>query len=171
MTLFFNATALPGVLVVSGADGTGAGPEPLFTAEAGMRAGLSDRLARAELWQLPARGSLRGLHLDSGQVLLRCVQGRAWAVAVDLRAESPAFRHSVGIELAAAGGHGLVVPVGCAHGFVTLAECCSVLRLAAADGPRRGLRWDDPVLAVPWPVAPTELSPAELGFPGFVPPR
>lgn len=168
MTLSFHATAVPGVLVATGAAGPGDGAEPIFAA-AGAPAALSDRLARAELVHLAGHGALRGLYRAPGQVVLRCVQGRVWAVAVDLRTDSPAFRRSVGVELAAA-GPGLVVPPGCAHGVVALGERATLLRLAAADGPGTGVRWNDPALAVAWPVSAVTVAPEDGAFPGFVAP-
>lgn len=166
MTLSFTATAVPGVLVATGCRNAASGPEPIFAAAAAPP-GLSDRLARAELFHLAERGALRGLYRAAGQVVLRCVQGRVWAAAVDLRAESPAFRRSVGLELAAT-GPALVVPCGCAHGFVALADSATLLRLAAADGPSAGLRWDDPVLGIAWPLARVTVAAADRGFPAFV---
>lgn len=165
MTLSFHATALPGVLVATGTAGPGGGAEPIFAA-AGAPAGLSDRLARAELIRLAGHGALRGLYRAPGQVVLRCVQGRVWAVAVDLRPDSPSFRRSIGVELAAT-GPGLVVPAGCAHGVVALSDHAAVLRLAAADDPGPGLRWDDPALGVAWPVRAVIVAPEERAFAGF----
>lgn len=162
MTLTFHATAVPGVLVATGTAGSGDGAEPIFAA-ADAPGEASDRLVRAELFQLAGKGALRGLYLTPGQVVLRCVHGEVWAVAVDLRADSPAFRRSVGLDLAAS-GPGLVVPQGCAHGFVALCGRATVLRLAATDAPGAGLRWDDPSLAVAWPVSPVIEAAADRGF-------
>jgi dTDP-4-dehydrorhamnose 3,5-epimerase len=168
MTLTVHATAVPGVLVATGPAGSDGGPEPIYAA-AVAPGPLAERLARAELFHLAGHGALRGLYRAPGQVVLRCVQGRVWAVAVDLRAESPAFRRSVGLELAAS-GPGLVVPGGCAHGFVALAERATVLRLAASDAPGTGLRWDDPALAIAWPVTSVLAAAGDLAFPRFVAP-
>jgi dTDP-4-dehydrorhamnose 3,5-epimerase len=167
MTLSFHATAVPGVLVAAGPAGPD-GAEPIVAA-AGAPPGLSDRLARAELFRLAGHGALRGLYRAPGQVVLRCVQGRVWAVAADLRAESPAFRRSVGVELGAS-GPGLVVPPGCAHGVVALTDHATVLRLAAAADPGPGLRWNDPALGIAWPVPSVIVAPAERGFAPFVVP-
>lgn len=168
MTLSFNATAVPGVLVASGPGGADGGPEPIYAAGDAPPT-LRGRLARVELFRLAGPGALRGLYRAPDQVMLRCVQGRVWAVAVDLRAESPAFRRSVGVELTVS-GPGLVVPAGCAHGFVALAERTTVLRFAAAEASGSGLRWDDPALAVAWPVTSVMVAPEERAFPGFVAP-
>lgn len=111
------------------------------------------------------RGTLRGLHWQApphGQgKLVRCVAGAIWDVAVDVRRGSPTFARWVAAELSADNGRQLFVPVGFAHGFVTLAPDTQVeykvsgLYAPAAEG---GIVWDDPDLALPWPLdgaAPT----------------
>ena len=106
-----------------------------------------------------APGVLRGLHWQApphGQAkLVRCVRGRIWDVAVDARAGSPTFGRWVAAELTADNGHQLFIPVGFAHGFVTLeAGCeveykCSGLYAAPSEG---GVIWSDPRVALPWPL-------------------
>lgn len=169
MSLSFSPTALPGVLVVTSVAAED-GAEPVFAAEAAGRAGVPGGWTGAELWRLTERGALRGLHLDPGPVLVRCVQGEVWAVAVDLRPDSPTCRRWVGMTLSLGNGHGLVVPAGCASGFVALAAPAAVLRLASAEGRRRGLRWDDPRLGIAWPVAAVSVPAAEQAYPGVAAP-
>lgn len=103
--------------------------------------------------------TLRGLHFQGppyGQdKIVRCVKGRIFDVAVDVRAGSPTFGHWVGSELSAANGYQLFVPVGFAHGFLTLEpDCevsykCSATYAPAHDG---GIRWDDPTVGIGWPL-------------------
>lgn len=107
-------------------------------------------------------GTLRGLHYQApphGQdKLVRCVRGAIWDVAVDVRKGSPTFGKWVGAELTAENGHQLFVPIGFAHGFVTLQPDteveykCSGLYNQAAEG---GVIWNDPTLALPWPLPPS----------------
>ena len=107
-------------------------------------------------------GVLRGLHFQApphGQVkLVRCVRGRIWDVAVDVRAGSPTYGRWVGAELSADNGFQLYVPVGFAHGFVTLEADTEVEYKVSAFYDRDsegGLIWNDPDLSLPWPLPPS----------------
>ena len=119
--------------------------------------------------------TLRGLHFQRpprGQdKLVRCIRGRIWDVAVDVRAGSPTYGRWVGAELSAENGRQLFIPVGFAHGFVTLEpDCevtykCSDLYAPEADG---GVRWD--TAGIDWPLpADTnpELSPKDAQLPAL----
>jgi len=106
-------------------------------------------------------GTLRGLHFQApphGQdKLVRCVRGRIWDVAVDIRKGSPTWGQWVGAELTEENGHQLFVPIGFAHGFVTLEPNtevqykCSGLYAPGCEG---GVIWNDPALALPWALPP-----------------
>ena len=110
-------------------------------------------------------GVLRGLHFQTppfGQdKLVRCIAGAIFDVAVDVRKDSPTHGKWVGAELSAENGWQLFIPVGFAHGFVTLtadAEVtynCSNFYAPAHDG---GLRWDDPDIGIVWPL-PSGVGP------------
>jgi dTDP-4-dehydrorhamnose 3,5-epimerase len=116
--------------------------------------------------------TLRGLHFQvppRGQdKLVRCIRGRIFDVAVDVRKGSPTCGEWVGAELSAENGHQLFIPIGFAHGFVTLeADCevtykCSDTYAPQQDG---GIRWDDPAIDIDWPIpagAAPELSPKDV---------
>ncbi len=100
--------------------------------------------------------TLRGLHFQTppaGQAkLVRCIRGRIYDVAVDLRRGSPTYGQWVGTELSAENGHQLFISIGFAHGFVTLEpDCevaykCSALYAPAHDG---GIAWDS--VGINWP--------------------
>ena len=105
-----------------------------------------------------ARGVLRGLHWQlpphPQAKLVRCVLGSLFDVAVDLRRGSPSFGQWLGTELSAANHQQLWIPVGFAHGFLTLSEHAEVLYKTTDFWSRsceRALRWDDPDLAISWP--------------------
>jgi len=119
--------------------------------------------------------TLRGLHFQvppRGQdKLVRCIRGRIFDVAVDVRNGSPTKGQWVGAELSAENGHQLFIPIGFAHGFVTLeADCevtykCSDTYAPAEDG---GVRWDDPAIGIEWPIpagVTPELSPKDVKQP------
>ncbi|MEB3354269.1 MAG: dTDP-4-dehydrorhamnose 3,5-epimerase [Cyanobacteriota bacterium] len=114
-----------------------------------------------------ARGVLRGLHWQlpphSQGKLVRCVVGEIFDVAVDLRRQSPSFGQWVGTRLSA-GNHQLIwVPVGFAHGFLTLSEQAEVLYKTTDFWSRdceRALHWNDPQLAIAWPPEAESGSPA-----------
>ncbi len=103
---------------------------------------------------------------------MRCVRGRLFDVAVDLRPDSPAFRHWLGLELDADEGHALYIPRGCAHGFLTLADDTAVyyhMGTEYAPALDRGVRWNDPAFAISWPFDPLHISPRDAAFPDFAP--
>jgi len=106
-----------------------------------------------------SRGVLRGLHYqlepEPQGKLVRCTAGAIFDVAVDLRRSSPTYGQWVGAELSAANQQQLWVPVGFAHGFLTLTDNAEVLYKASGFWSKtceRSLRWNDPQLAIAWPL-------------------
>jgi dTDP-4-dehydrorhamnose 3,5-epimerase len=108
---------------------------------------------------------LRGLHYQlephAQAKLVRVVQGRAWDVAVDIRPGSPTFGRWIGADLSAANRLQLWIPAGFAHGFVALEDETHFLYKTSdyyARDCERALRWDDPTLAIAWPL-PADQAP------------
>lgn len=120
------------------------------------------------------RGTLRGLHFQADPApeakLVTCTRGSAFDVAVDLRADSPAYGRWTSVELTAESGRAVYVPPGCAHGFQTLEDETELLYLISElydAALQRGVRWDDPGVAVEWPEEPTVLSERDRSFPDY----
>jgi dTDP-4-dehydrorhamnose 3,5-epimerase len=126
----------------------------------------SDRFASAGIDQRfvqdnhsrSVKGTLRGLHYQIEQAqgkLIRVVTGRIFDVAVDLRRGSPTFGRWVGTELSEDNNRQLWIPPGFAHGFYVLSEQTDVVYKCTAHYSaehERTLRWDDPDLAIEWPL-------------------
>ncbi len=103
-------------------------------------------------------GTVRGLHYQLAPVaqhkLIRVLRGAIFDVAVDIRQGSPTYGRWVGVELSADAWNQLLVPVGFAHGFMTLVPDCEVLYKVSAPWSRdheRAIAWNDPELAIAWP--------------------
>ncbi|WP_286784254.1 MULTISPECIES: dTDP-4-dehydrorhamnose 3,5-epimerase [Pseudomonas] len=105
-----------------------------------------------------ARGVLRGLHYQISQAqgkLVRVVAGEVFDVAVDLRRGSPTFGRWTGVHLSADNKRMMWVPEGFAHGFLVLSESAEFLYKTTdyyAPEHERCIRWDDPQLAIDWPL-------------------
>jgi len=110
------------------------------------------------------RGTLRGLHYQAtpGQAkLMRVARGSIFDVAVDIRPDSPTFGRWHGVELDDESCAELFVPVGFAHGFCVLSEVADVVYKVSAPydaNTERTLAYDDPEVAVAWPLADVIVS-------------
>jgi dTDP-4-dehydrorhamnose 3,5-epimerase len=108
------------------------------------------------------RGVIRGLHYQepNGQgKLVRCTRGALWDVAVDVREGSPHFGKWFGLELSEDNRLMLWIPKGFAHGFCTLSETADLVYKCTdyyAKESERTIVWDDPDIAIEWPIAPGE---------------
>lgn len=104
------------------------------------------------------KGVLRGLHYQIQQPqgkLVRVAVGEVWDVAVDIRKGSPTFGKWVGVSLSATNHRQLWVPAGFAHGFVVASDVAEFLYKTTdyyAPEHERCIRWNDPTLAIPWPL-------------------
>jgi len=123
-----------------------------------------------------AAGTLRGLHFQAPPraqaKLIRCLRGRAFDVAVDLRRGSPSFGKWVAAELTAANGRQLFVPEGFAHGYLTLEPETEIFYKASdyyAPECEGGLRFDDAELGIAWPLPAPRiiLSNKDRSLPGI----
>jgi dTDP-4-dehydrorhamnose 3,5-epimerase len=116
-------------------------------------------------------GVLRGVHMQRGQAkLVRCPRGRIFDVAVDLRPDSPTYKRWEGYELDDVDHRQLFIPAGFGHGFCVLSETADVLyRLSSYYDPdlERGVAWDDPEIAVRWPISDPILSERDRNAPSL----
>ena len=122
------------------------------------------------------RGTVRGLHFQvpphAQEKLVRVARGSVFDVAVDLRRHSPTYGRHVSAVLSAEAWNQLLIPIGFAHGFVTLEADTEVVYKVSdyfAPDHDRGLAWNDPILGILWPVPENEatISEKDRGWPNF----
>lgn len=136
------------------------------------RHGLSGEFVQQNMSVTALAGTVRGLHFQQPPhceaKLVRCVRGAVLDVVVDLRAGSASHLRHVRVELGDANGRQIYIPPGCAHGFQTLVddvEMTYLMSAAYAPACEAGLRHDDPVLAIEWPLPVTQVSARDAAFP------
>lgn len=139
-------------------------------------AGIDDHFVQENHTLSKVAGTVRGLHFqippDPAAKLVRCTRGSIFDVAVDLRRSSSTYGEHVSVTLSAGNWLQLYVPRGFAHGFCTLeADTEVVYKTTAFWSPEadRGVRWDDPDLAISWPISAEDamLSEKDRGQPLF----
>ena len=118
------------------------------------------------------RGTLRGMHFQappfSETKLIRCVQGKVYDVAVDLRRNSPTFLQHYGIELSSENLYSILIPEGFAHGFQTVEDNSALIYhhtqkyTPLADA---GIRYNDKKLGINWPLMAINVSEKDKTYP------
>ena len=175
--MLFTPTAIDGVMLLEPqvlADARGSFTRLNCTQEF-MSAGVAFTPLQTSLSHNTAQHTLRGLHycLEPEAKLVRCVRGRIFDVALDIRHGSATFGLSAAAELSAWNQRGLFIPAGVAHGFLTLEEHSDVLYQIDRiyrPGFDAGLRWNDPIArSINWPAAPTAINERDAGYPDFKP--
>ena len=164
-------TALPGVLVVETAAFVDhRGGFARFYCEQELIEVIGDRrIVQINHSRTSSSGAVRGMHYQkppyAEMKLIRCIKGRVWDVALDLRVQSPTFLQWHAEELSTDNRRMMVIPEGCAHGFQTLEADSELLYLhtefytPTAEG---GVLHDDPRLAIHWPLPVVDLSERDL---------
>ena len=117
------------------------------------------------------QGTLRGLHFqkypyEQGK-LVRCVSGRVYDVAVDLRENSQTFKKWKSLELSGKKQNMLYIPDGCAHGFIALEDSIVAYKCTQPynQSAESGIIWNDPVINIAWPIEPKIISEKDQRWP------
>jgi dTDP-4-dehydrorhamnose 3,5-epimerase len=136
--------------------------------------GLDTDVMQANMSFNRLKGTLRGMHYQDepfGETkVVRCSQGAVYDVIIDLRPSSPTYLQHVGVELTAANCRMLFVPRMFAHGFQTLVDDTVVTYQVGqfyTPGAERGIRYDDPLFGIAWPVPVAVISDKDKNWPDF----
>lgn len=168
------ATPIQGLLVVQSKNSQDhRGSFSRFFCDTVLRESLqSKHITQINHSRTTALGSVRGLHFQhpphSEIKFVRCLQGRVWDVVVDLRKGSPTFLKWFSQELSSENSLMMIVPEGCGHGFQSLEPNCEMLYLHTASySPQHesGIRPNDPMLNISWPLAITTLTDRDRNHP------
>ena len=172
--MIFEPTAIPGCVVVrperhADARGTFARTWDLDAfAENGLATGIAQCSTSFSMY----KGTLRGMHFQAAPheeaKLVRCTRGAIWDVCLDLRTDSPTYRHWHAEPLSADNGVALYIPEGCAHGHLTLEPDTEVFYMISTPyvaEAGRGVRWDDPAFGIAWPEKPAVINERDATYP------
>ncbi|MCD4681695.1 MAG: dTDP-4-dehydrorhamnose 3,5-epimerase [Bacteroidales bacterium] len=136
--------------------------------------GIKTKICQINTSFTKKKGTIRGVHfqVDPYQEakFIRCTKGRIFDVMVDLRPDSPTFLQWVGNELSEDNYKMAYVPENFAHGFVSLVDNCEVYYPVSqfyTPGAERGMRWNDPVINIKWPIDIINISDKDKSHPDF----
>jgi dTDP-4-dehydrorhamnose 3,5-epimerase len=169
----FTATKLAGACIIE--------PQPredsrglfarTYCAREFREQGMLDSFVQCNTSWNARKGTVRGLHYQlppSSEVkLVRCTAGSLWDVIVDLRPDSPTYLQHVAIELSARNRSALYIPEMFAHGFQALEDATEVFyQMSDFYTPKlaRGVRYDDPKIAIQWPLPVSSISDQDLSW-------
>ena len=136
------------------------------------RHGLEFSPVQANMGFSVRKGTIRGMHYQEAPALeaklVRCTRGAIFDVALDLRAESSTYGQWYGVELSAVNGRMLYIPENCAHGCQTLEDNTEIYYMTSAfytPSAVRGVRFNDPVFSIRWPLPVTVVSEQDRNWP------
>lgn len=136
--------------------------------------GLNPNVVQCNTSFSKTRGTIRGMHFQHAPYqeskLIRCTSGAIFDVVLDLRPESPAYKQWYGVDLTAENRRMLYIPEGCAHGFQTLTDDTEIFYMVtAAYHPESegGVRWNDPMFNIAWPLPMTVISEKDRNLKDF----
>jgi dTDP-4-dehydrorhamnose 3,5-epimerase len=170
MTVEIFKTPLAGLIVAkSGRKSDARGSFARLFCEESLKPHLQARhIVQINFSHTAQSGAIRGLHYQrppyAEMKFVRCMQGKVWDVVVDLRQHSPTFLHWHAEELSPLNERMMVIPEGCAHGFQALEPASEMLYLHTAPytpNAEGGLAYNDPMLAICWPLTATDMSLAD----------
>lgn len=138
--------------------------------------GISFSMIQANESFSKTAGTIRGLHYQRSPFeedkLVRCLNGKIFDVALDIRRNSPTFGKYFSVELSEENQRMVLIPKGCAHGFQTLTQDCLVSYAVSAEyapSHEGGIRWNDPFHRIPWPIQPPSLiSEKDASWPDYL---
>ncbi len=174
--MHFLGTRLPGVFIIE--------PElkedergffaRVFCVEEFVAQGLETNLVQCSISFNKQQGTLRGMHYQAAPHeevrLVRCTMGAVYDVVLDLRPDSPTFKHWIAAELTGENRRMVYIPKGFAHGFLTLENSCEVFYQMSEfyhNENVRGVRWNDPVFGIQWPAPVQLISERDRSFKDF----
>jgi len=173
MPFVFNKCEIPGLVIIESRAFT---DDRGFFLESYKKSDFVKNGIDAEFLQdnhsLSSKGVLRGLHYQKPPYtqakLVRVIKGSAWDVAVDIRKNSPTYKKWIGVELSEENRRMFYIPEGFAHGFLALTDEVHLLYKCSNEySPTHdaGIIWNDPELAIEWPVDKALLSDKDLVLP------
>ena len=134
--------------------------------------GLRPQVVQANMSYNHKKGAVRGMHYQvspaSEPKFIRCISGAIWDVIIDMRPDSPTYLQHIGVELSAENRRAIYVPDMFAHGNQALTDGAELLYLVGefyTPGCERGVRFDDPVIGIEWPLPVTVISEKDQSWP------
>lgn len=135
---------------------------------------LESSVCQANISYNKVAGTLRGMHYQKSPFqetkFIRCISGSIYDVVIDLRKDSPTYCQSFGVELNDKNRTALFVPKDFAHGFVTLQDDTEVIYMVSQSyvpNAEEGIRWNDPLFSLDWPIDPVVVSTKDNNWPDF----
>lgn len=129
-------------------------------------------IAQCNLARTIHSGVVRGLHYQEkpieDQKLVRCIGGAVFDTIVDTRRDSPTYKTVYSVRLDSENRKALFIPGGVAHGYQTLADNTEFMYITDqfyAPGLEKGVRFDDPLLAIPWPLPARDVADRDRQWP------
>lgn len=147
-----------------------------FCADELARHGMNATIAQINIGSNTQAGIVRGMHFQRAPhaevKIVRCTAGAIFDVIVDLRPESPTFKQWIGVELSAENRRTLYVPEGFAHGYQSLQPDTEMYYMTShrfASSHAAGVRYNDPMFGIEWPLPVSLISTADSSWPDFKP--